>query len=50
MCLILHVHHAYKLFSVPVENHGEGAQRGTEAALHWHEGFQDGKLRAIECI
>jgi hypothetical protein len=34
--------------SVPAKNYGQGAWGGTEIAIHWREGFQDGGLRTAE--
>lgn len=33
------------VISVPAKNYGQGARGGTEIAIHWREGFQDGGLR-----
>jgi hypothetical protein len=36
--------------SVPDKNYGQGTWGGTEIAIHWREGFQDGRLRTTEYI
>ena len=38
----------YGLVSVPAKDHRKGAWGGTETAVHWRKGLQDGMLRAIE--
>ena len=36
------------VISVPAKNYGQGAWGGTEIAIYWREGFQDGGLRTAE--
>jgi Fingers domain of DNA polymerase lambda len=38
------------VISVPAKNYGQGAWGGTEIAIYWREGFQDGGLRTTEYI
>jgi hypothetical protein len=36
------------VISVPAKNYGQRAWGGTEIAIHWRKGFQDGGLRTTE--